>query len=84
MGHEVIDVRIGKRGQVVIPAKVRQALHLRDGDVLELIVEEDERRLVLKPVPSHRVERFRQAAATYYAGVDIDAAINQLRDEWES
>jgi len=59
-------------------------LHLRDGDVLTLTIDEDQSRLELRSVPSRRVERFRQAAARFYEGVDIDAAIDQLRDEWES
>ena len=83
MRREVIDVRIGKRGQVVIPAEVRRRFRLRDGDALELTIDEDEHRLVLKPIPAHRVERFRQAAAKLYEGVDIDQTIHALRDEWE-
>jgi len=84
VGQEDIEVRIGKRGRVVIPAEVRRRLHLRDGDVLALTIDEDQNRLELQPVPLYRIERFRQVAAKYYEGVDVDAALNQLRDEWES
>ncbi len=83
MERDDIDVRIGKRGQVVIPAIVRRRLRLRSGDLLNLIVDEDWPRLVLAPVPAHRLERFREAAAKFYEGIDVDDAINQLRDEWE-
>jgi AbrB family looped-hinge helix DNA binding protein len=39
-------VQIGKRGEVVLPRRVRQGLNLKEGD--ELVVTVEERRLVLE------------------------------------
>lgn len=47
MAKPLIDiVQIGKRGEVVLPRRVRQGLNLQEGD--ELVVTVEERRLVLE------------------------------------
>jgi AbrB family looped-hinge helix DNA binding protein len=47
MTKPLIDVvQIGKRGEVVLPRRVRQGLNLQEGD--ELVVTVEERRLVLE------------------------------------
>lgn len=44
--HEVAEVRVGPQGRVVIPAELRRALRLEQGEVLVGRVEND--RLVLE------------------------------------
>lgn len=81
--RQIFDVRIGKRGQVVIPAEVRRSLGLAEGDLLQLTVSDEGQELGLKRIPSDPVERLRRAAARFYEGVDVDAYIDGLREEWE-
>lgn len=78
-----VDVRVGKRAQVVIPAALRRQMGVKDGDVLH--AELDERgRLVLERVDPDPLRRLREAARSAWGG-DGDAVEQQrkLRAEWE-
>jgi AbrB family looped-hinge helix DNA binding protein len=74
------DVRIGKRGAIVIPAEIRQQLGLEEGDVLALHVEEDGS-FNLKAVPADPGERLRKAIRHGFEGVDPVAYQRSIRDE---
>ncbi len=76
-----MDVKVGKRAQVVIPAAVRHRLDIREGDTMRLEVD-DEGRLVLERLPRDPLERLREVGARYYAGVDAVDEQRALRDEW--
>ncbi|MBI5948810.1 MAG: AbrB/MazE/SpoVT family DNA-binding domain-containing protein [Chloroflexi bacterium] len=82
MKPKAVYVRVGKRAQVVIPAQLRREMGIDEGDTLLASVD-DCGQLVLKPVPSDPVERFRAAWKGVFEGVDADAYIRELRDEWE-
>ncbi len=75
-------IRVGKRAQMVIPARLRHEMGIGEGDTLRATLD-DCGRLVLEPVPSDPIERFRQAWKGVFEGVDADAYIRELRDEWE-
>jgi AbrB family looped-hinge helix DNA binding protein len=45
---QAVNIRIGQNGRIVIPAPVRDALHLKEGDTLLLTVEPQRGRLVLE------------------------------------
>lgn len=81
--RQIFDVRIGKRGQVVIPAEVRRSLGLAEGDLLQLTVSDEGQELGLKRIPSDPVERLRRALKGCFDGVDVQEYIDELRDEWE-
>jgi AbrB family looped-hinge helix DNA binding protein len=48
MSQPATSLRLGKSGRIVIPAPVRDALHLREGDTLVLTVDPNGGRLVLE------------------------------------
>lgn len=74
------DVRIGKRGTIVIPADIRHELGLEEGDVMALTVGEDGA-MRLKAVPADPLERLRQAFGGIFAGIDPVEYQRSLRDE---
>jgi AbrB family looped-hinge helix DNA binding protein len=45
---QAISIRLGQNGRIVIPAPVRDALRLKEGDTLLLTVEPQHGRLVLE------------------------------------
>lgn len=54
---EADTTKVSSRGQVVIPQSVRDAVHLREGEVLAVYGEGDT--IVLKRVPTPDVEELR-------------------------
>ena len=44
----MLTVKVGRRGQITIPRKVRQALDLKEGDGLAFIIEADQ--VMLQPI----------------------------------
>ena len=82
MSTSEVDIRIGRRAQLVIPVALRRRLGVEEGDILR--AEIDERgRLVLEPVPADPVERLRRAGAGLYEGLDGIEEQRRLRQEWE-
>lgn len=77
-----MDVRIGRRAQVVIPLEARRRLNLVEGDVLHVEID-DRGRLVLERVPRDPLERLQQAAASLFTGIDAVAEQQRLRVELE-
>lgn len=64
---------VSERGQVVIPKKIREAVHISKGDTLEIeIVGET---VVLKPL-----RRFKAAKWQDYAGIGEGLVAAHLRD----
>lgn len=75
-----MDVRVGKRAQVVIPAVLRRQMGVKDGDLLHAELDEHGR-LVLEKVKGDPLERLIEAGRGLFVGdpVEIQRA---LRDEW--
>lgn len=44
----MLTVKIGRRGQITVPRKVRQVLELKEGDGLAFIIEENQ--VILQPI----------------------------------
>ena len=82
MKPKSVYIRVGKRAQVVIPVALRREMGIGEGDTLLASLDECGQ-LVLKPVPSDPIERFRAAGRKFYEGVDVDAYVRELREEWE-
>lgn len=80
---QTFDLRIGKRGTLVIPAEVRRAFDLEEGDTLLLTIDAEGHRLDLEPVPTDPFERVRRALHGLFDGVEAQEFLDELRDEWE-
>lgn len=78
----MVDVLVGRRAQVVIPAAIRERLKIKEGDKLRLDVDEAGR-IVLTPVPADPLERLMKAGGAVFRGVDPVAYVRELRDEWD-
>ena len=76
-------VRIGKRGTVVIPAELRRAYGLVEGDML--VMEEHAGGLLIKPVHAYEVEIYspeRRAEFLLNNAITVeeyDAALDEVR-----
>ena len=44
----MLTVKVGRRGQITVPRKVRQVLELKEGDGLAFIIEENQ--VILQPI----------------------------------
>ncbi len=78
---KVKKVKLGRKGQVVIPKEVREALGLREGDMLLVGVEGG--RVVLVP-PEEYARRTRGALRGVWGGKEeISAHIRKEREAWE-
>lgn len=77
-----MDIRVGKRAQIVIPVEIRKSLGVEEGDLLHAEIDA-QGRIVLDPVPGDPLERLKRAGAGLCAGVDAVEAQRRIRDEWE-
>src|SRR5919204_1695074 len=48
MAHERFTAQVGDRGRFVLPADVRRRLHLEDGDLLVIDVDDKDDQLVIR------------------------------------
>ncbi|MCD6541430.1 AbrB/MazE/SpoVT family DNA-binding domain-containing protein [Candidatus Bipolaricaulota bacterium] len=79
---KVKKVKLGRKGQVVIPKEVREALGLQEGDMLLVGVEEGGR-VVLAP-PEEYARRTKGALHGIWGGKkEISIHIQKERDAWE-
>lgn len=78
---KVKKVKLGKKGQVVIPKEVREALGLREGDMLLVGVEGG--RVILAP-PEEYARRTKGALRGIWGSKEeISIHIQKERDAWE-
>lgn len=75
-------VRVGKRGQIVLPASIRRKLGIEDGSRLAIRID-SEGKIVLRPVSDDPLQRLRDTFGSVYAGVDVEEYIRELREEWD-
>lgn len=74
--------RVDDLGRVVIPKEIRRACNIREGDPLEVFLDEDGAVVFKKYLPNYRDDLVAalQAAADYYDDYEDDRAIaEQLR-----
>ena len=74
--------RIDDLGRVVIPKEIRRTLRIREGDPLEIFIDEDGGVVFRKYIPTYRDELMAtlQDAADYYDNYEDDrATAEQLR-----
>ncbi len=77
-----MDVRVGSRAQVVIPAALRRQMGVTDGDLLHAEVDE-QGRLILQKIPSHPLERLLSAGRDLFEGDPVEIQ-RVLREDWDA
>lgn len=77
-----MNVRVGKRAQIVIPAVLRQSMGVKDGDLLDARLDDDGR-LVLERVDPDPLRRVVEAGRGLWAGDDPVQEQRALRAEWD-
>ena len=76
-----VDIRVGKRGQIVIPAALCRRLGIEDGDLLHAEIDENGR-LVFESVDADPLARLRQGARGVWEGHDPVEHQRDLRADW--
>jgi len=72
-------VRVGRRGQMVLPKAVREALGVTEGD--QLWVEVEGNRIILRPVSSLVRESLGSLRGTW--GEEIASYLKEEREAWD-
>ena len=71
-------VKVTRKGQTTIPAKIRKQLDIKVGD--ELAVETIDQQIIFKPIP--RLENCAGIFAGHADVVDLKKEIDKLREEY--
>jgi AbrB family looped-hinge helix DNA binding protein len=72
-------VRVGRRGQMVLPKAVREALGVTEGD--QLWVEVEGNRVILRPISSLVRESLGSLRGTW--GEEIASYLKEEREAWD-
>lgn len=78
---EAMTVRLGAKGQIVVPKAVREQLGLKVGDALMLVV--DEQRIILRARPASFTDAMRGLHKEVWEGVDVDKWLEEERSSWD-
>lgn len=76
-----VTVRLGARGQIVLPKAVREQLGLKTGDALMLMV--DGPRIILRARPANFTEAMLGLHKEVWEGVDVDKWLEEERSSWD-
>jgi AbrB family looped-hinge helix DNA binding protein len=74
-----MKVRVGARGTLVIPKEIREAQGIREGDLLEIVAEDD--KLVLSK--DKLWERFRDSARGVTSPEEVEREFDEDDRLWE-
>lgn len=72
-------VKLSKKSQLVLPAKIRRQLKIEPGDRLDLEVEGDH--VILRKAPRSDVEALGQYRSSLWKGYAEE--LDRVRDEWD-
>lgn len=78
---ETMTVRLGAKGQIVVPKTVRDQLGLKEGDALMLMV--DGQRVILRARPASFTDAMRGLHKEVWEGVDVDKWLEEERSSWD-
>ncbi len=76
-----IEVRLGPKNQVVIPKAIREALHVKEGDVLLFIVQGNS--VVVRARPASFTDALRGLHKEIWEGEDVDRWLAGERESWD-
>lgn len=77
-----ISIKISSKHQIAVPSAIRKELHLEAGD--HLLAEVRDGVIVLVPRRGDALDQLRGLHREIWAGVDIQADIDEERDSWDS
>ncbi len=77
----VETVHLGSRCQMVLPARIRKALGLREGD--EVLVRKSGDVVLIVPKPASYAQQLRGLHREVWRGVDPDRYVREERESWE-
>jgi len=72
-------VKVGKKGRIVIPKEVRDALNIREGSFVRIYVEGG--RIVVEPVEDV-VEKFKGSVSVERWPEDLDDFLLEVSGDW--
>ena len=79
--NEGKSVRLSKKGQLVLPSKIRKALGVKEGD--ELLVTLDGKRVILTPAEHHAKRTRGLLKGTWgKTGEEVGSYIERERESW--
>ncbi len=82
MSNEMVDtIRLGARCQMVLPARIRKALGLSEGD--EVLATVSGNTVVIVPKPKSYADRLTGLHRDVWQGVNPDAYVREERQSWE-
>lgn len=75
---------LSSKYQIVVPAKVRQALRVSAGDTLvwHVVHTRDQKKVIAQVKPKNWTKHTRGLGKAIWKDVPIDQYIKNLRDEW--
>ncbi|HHN66018.1 MAG TPA: AbrB/MazE/SpoVT family DNA-binding domain-containing protein [Nitrospirae bacterium] len=76
-----LTVKIGKKSQIVIPKKLREAIGISEGD--EIIIDLEDDRIVIKPKPDSYTKKLKGLHRQLWKGVDAKRYVKGERKAWD-
>ncbi len=76
----VETARVSRKYQIVIPKTVREALNIKQGDELIVLVEDD--RIVMRPKPKSYTEYMCGLYKDLWKGVEAAKYVEEERGKW--
>jgi AbrB family looped-hinge helix DNA binding protein len=73
-------VKVSKKHQIAVPAKVREELGISAGD--HLLVDVQDGVIVLVPEPTDPIEQMKGLGREIWEGIDAQEYVNRERNEW--
>jgi len=73
-------IKIGRKFQMVLPAKIRKAMNISEGD--EIIIKTSGNTIVLIPKPKQYAKHLHGLHQDIWKGQDPDSYIREQRDAW--
>ncbi len=74
-------VRVGKKSQIVIPKKFREAIGISEGDEIIMDLEDDS--IVIKPKPESYTKKLKGLHRHTWKGVDAKRYVKGERASWD-
>ena len=74
------QLKVTKERSLEIPGDVLQQLDIEAGDVVVVRIEDGS--IIVRPEKRDPIEELRGLGKEIWAGIDVDAYVDELRDEW--